>query len=106
MLIDFINLNRERGDGVIKAVVSGGKSRLRPILMTSLTTILGMIPMALGVGEGASTWQPMGIAIIGGLTVSTVLTLIVIPTAYAFVGGVGVRKERRRLTAEFESLNL
>jgi HAE1 family hydrophobic/amphiphilic exporter-1 len=106
VLIDFINLNRERGDGVIKAVVSGGKSRLRPILMTSLTTILGMIPMALGVGEGASTWQPMGIAIIGGLTVSTVLTLIVIPTAYAFVGGVGVRKERRRLTAEFESLNL
>ncbi|MDL2314720.1 efflux RND transporter permease subunit, partial [Bacteroidales bacterium OttesenSCG-928-C19] len=83
VLIDYINLNRERGMSVFKAVITGGKSRLRPVLMTTMTTILGMFPMALALGEGSELWQPMGIAIIGGLTISTLLTLIVIPVVYS-----------------------
>jgi len=95
VLIDYINLNKERGATVRKSVISGGKSRLRPVLMTTLTTILGMIPMAMGMGEGSEIWQPMGISIIGGLTISTLLTLIVIPTIYTSFH-VGDIKRRRR----------
>ena len=64
------------------AILEGGKSRLRPILMTTLTTTLGLLPLALGVGEGAEVRAPMAITVIGGLTVSTLLTLIVIPVVY------------------------
>jgi multidrug efflux pump subunit AcrB len=74
------------------AVEEAGKSRLRPVLMTSLTTIFGMIPMAIGVGNGSEMWQPMGIAIVGGLTFSTLLTLLVVPTIYA---SFQVRAERK-----------
>jgi len=95
VLIDYINLNKERGMSIYKAVVSGGKSRLRPVLMTTATTILGMIPMALGLGEGSEIWQPMGIAIIGGLTISTVLTLIVIPVIYTSFHSITVNMKRR-----------
>lgn len=97
VLIDYINLNRERGMSVIKSVVKGGKSRLRPVLMTTLTTILGMLPMAVGIGEGSEIWQPMGIAIIGGLTVSTLLTLVVIPTVYCSVNVRDIKKQRRAI---------
>jgi HAE1 family hydrophobic/amphiphilic exporter-1 len=65
------------------ALVAGGKSRLRPILMTTLTTVLGLIPLALGIGEGAEIRSPMAITVIGGLSVSTLLTLIVIPVVYS-----------------------
>jgi HAE1 family hydrophobic/amphiphilic exporter-1 len=82
VLVDYINLNRERGMGISQAVILGGKSRLRPVLMTSLTTILGMVPMSLGIGEGSELWQPMGVAIVGGLTVSTLVTLVIIPVVY------------------------
>ena len=99
VLIDYINLNKERGATVRKSVISGGKSRLRPVLMTTLTTILGMIPMAMGMGEGSEIWQPMGISIIGGLTLSTILTLIVIPTIYTSFH-VGDIKRKRRSHAE------
>ena len=78
VLVDYINLNRERGSSIIHSVVTGGKSRLRPVLMTTLTTILGMVPMAIGGGQGSETWQPMGISVIGGLTVSTLLTLVLV----------------------------
>ncbi|MDE6279935.1 MAG: efflux RND transporter permease subunit, partial [Paramuribaculum sp.] len=76
VLIDYISLNRERGMSIRKAVVDGGKSRLRPVVMTTLTTILGMVPMAVGTGQGAEMWRPMGVAVIGGLTFSTILTLL------------------------------
>ena len=79
VLVDYINLNRERGSSIIQSVVTGGKSRLRPVLMTTLTTILGMVPMAIGGGQGSETWQPRGISVIGGLTVSTLLTLVLVP---------------------------
>jgi HAE1 family hydrophobic/amphiphilic exporter-1 len=97
VLIDYITLNRERGMSVRRAVIDGGKSRLRPVLMTSLTTILGMVPMAIGQGEGAEMWRPMGIAVIGGLTFSTVLTLLFVPTMYTIFAYNGIKRTRKKL---------
>ena len=97
VMVDYINLLRERGSGITQAVIASGKSRLRPVLMTSLTTILGMLPMALGIGEGSELWQPMGISIIGGLTFSTLLTLLVVPVMYSIFGGAGVKRKRRKI---------
>jgi HAE1 family hydrophobic/amphiphilic exporter-1 len=97
VLIDYIRLCRERGQGVIKSVTTSGRSRLRPVLMTSLTTILGMVPMAIGSGVGAEMWRPLGVAIIGGLTVSTLMTLIFVPIAYSIFAAFGIAVTRRRL---------
>jgi HAE1 family hydrophobic/amphiphilic exporter-1 len=83
VLIDLINQLRAKGMEKYKAIVEGGRSRLRPILMTMLTTALGLLPLAIGIGEGAEVRAPMAITVIGGLTVSTMLTLIVIPVVYA-----------------------
>jgi HAE1 family hydrophobic/amphiphilic exporter-1 len=83
VLIDFINQLRGRGMKKTEAIIAGGHSRLRPILMTTLTTVLGLIPLALGIGEGAEIRSPMAITVIGGLTGSTLLTLIVIPVVYS-----------------------
>ncbi|MDD2938553.1 MAG: efflux RND transporter permease subunit [Proteiniphilum sp.] len=96
VLVDYINLNRERGLSIKAAVVDGGKSRLRPVLMTTLTTILGMIPLAIGTGQGSEMWQSLGIAIIGGMTFSTIVTLILIPALYSIFGGNGVKRRRRK----------
>ncbi len=97
VLIDYISLNRERGMSIRRAVVLGGKSRLRPVVMTTLTTILGMVPMAFGTGQGAEMWRPMGTAVIGGLTLSTILTLLFVPTLYCIFAYVGVKRNRRKL---------
>lgn len=97
VLIDYTILCRERGQSILNAVVTAGKSRLRPVLMTTATTILGMIPMAVSSGQGAEMWSPMAIAVIGGLTVSTILTLIYVPAMYCIFGGVGVRSQRRKM---------
>jgi HAE1 family hydrophobic/amphiphilic exporter-1 len=83
VLIDFINQLRARGMEKLEAIVEAGRSRLRPIMMTTLTTVLGLLPLALGFGEGAEVRAPMAITVIGGLTVSTMLTLVVIPVMYA-----------------------
>ncbi|MDE5941766.1 MAG: efflux RND transporter permease subunit [Muribaculaceae bacterium] len=103
VLIDYISLNRERGMSIRRAVVDGGRSRLRPVVMTTLTTILGMVPMAVGTGQGSEMWRPMGVAVIGGLTFSTILTLLFVPTLYCLFAYVGVKRQRRglrrRLTA-------
>jgi HAE1 family hydrophobic/amphiphilic exporter-1 len=96
VLVDYINLNRERGLSVDKAVILAGKSRLRPILMTTCTTILGMIPMAIPRGQGSEMWQPMAIAIVGGLTLSTILTLIYVPALYSIFGGNGIKRRRKK----------
>ena len=103
--VDYMNLLGERGSDVADAVIAGGKSRLRPVLMTSLTTILGMVPMAMGLGEGSEIWQPLGISVVGGLLVSTLLSLFIVPSLYAMLEG---RKERMaerkaRLEAEEEA---
>ncbi len=97
VLIDYISLNRERGMSIRTAVVLGGKSRLRPVVMTTLTTILGMVPMAVGTGQGAEMWRPMGTAVIGGLTFSTILTLLFVPAMYCLFAYVGVRRTRKQL---------
>ena len=97
VLIDYTQLLRERGYGLIYAAQTAARSRLRPILMTSLTTILGMTPMALSHGVGAEMWRPMAISIIGGLVVSTMLTLIYVPSMFCIFGSVGVKRKRRKL---------
>ena len=97
VLIDYISLNRERGMSIRTAVVDGGESRLRPIIMTALTTILGMVPMAVSTGQGAEMWQPMGVAVIGGLTFSTLLTLFYVPAMYCLFAAVGVKRTRKAL---------
>ncbi len=97
VLVDYINLNRERGMGIINAVVLGSKSRLRPVLMTTATTVLGMLPMALGIGEGSELWQPMGIVIVFGLTISTLVTLVLIPTIYSSFAALKVNSDRKKI---------
>ncbi|MGW9639879.1 efflux RND transporter permease subunit [Streptomyces albidoflavus] len=93
VLIDLINQYRDKGYGIIEAVIEGGRHRFRPILMTALATIFALIPMALGVtGEGGFIAQPLAVVVIGGLITSTVLTLVLVPTLYAMVE---LRKERR-----------
>lgn len=105
VLIDYITLNRERGMSITKSVLHAGKSRMRPVLMTSLTTILGMVPMAVGTGEGAEMWRPMGVAVIGGLTFSTILTLLFVPTLYTIFAFNGVRRQRRKHQQALEMSN-
>jgi hydrophobic/amphiphilic exporter-1 (mainly G- bacteria), HAE1 family len=84
VIVDYINQKKERGLNPHEAIVLSVKDRARPILMTALTTILGLIPLALGIGEGTEINQPMGITVIGGLISSTFLTLFVIPVVYSF----------------------
>ena len=102
VMVDYMNLLVERGSEVADAVIAGGKSRLRPVLMTSLTTILGMVPMAMGIGEGSETWQPMGISVVGGLLVSTFLTLFIVPALYAMMEGRKERKAARKAARQKE----
>ena len=102
VLIDMMRLLRERGYGLIRAAVAAAKSRLRPILMTSLTTILGMVPMAVSHGVGAEMWRPLGVAVIGGLTVSTILTLVYVPSMYCIFGGNGIKNQRRKMKKQRE----
>ena len=97
VLIDYIRLCRERGMGVAKAVMTSGKSRLRPVLMTTATTVLGMVPMALGIGEGSEMWQSMGITVAWGLSISTLVTLVLIPTLYAALEARRIVRERKKL---------
>lgn len=82
VLVDYINNRRSRGEDRTVAIIKAGPIRIRPIMMTALTTILGLVPMALGIGEGAELTQSMGVVVIGGLSLSTVLTLIVVPVMY------------------------
>lgn len=85
VLIDLINQMRQKGADKIDAIMEGGRSRLRPILMTTLTTTLALLPLAIGFGDGAELRAPMGITVIGGLLVSTLLTLVVIPVMYSIM---------------------
>jgi HAE1 family hydrophobic/amphiphilic exporter-1 len=82
VLVDYTKLLRKRGYSLYEAVLEGGRSRMRPVLMTSFTTMLGMLPMALSQGMGREMYSPLGVTIIGGLLISTVVTLIVVPTMY------------------------
>jgi HAE1 family hydrophobic/amphiphilic exporter-1 len=82
VLVDYMNQQRHHGVELYKAAEESGIVRLRPVLMTALTTIIGMIPMALGIGDGSETWAPLARVVIGGLFATTVLTLVFIPVTY------------------------
>ena len=85
VLVDYINTLRRNGVEKMEAIIQAGTVRLRPILMTTMTTVLGLLPMALGLGEGAEIRTPMALTVIAGLTSSTFLTLVIIPTVYSLV---------------------
>ncbi|MCM8763294.1 MAG: efflux RND transporter permease subunit, partial [Candidatus Omnitrophica bacterium] len=83
VLISYINILRSRGLSMQEAITQGGKDRLRPVLMTTITTLVGLLPLALSGGEGSEAWQPLGITMLGGLSVSTLFTMLFVPTMYA-----------------------
>ncbi len=106
VLVDYINLMRERGYELNEAIKLSGESRLRPVLMTAFTTMLGMIPMAVSSGEGSEMWKPMGIVVIGGLLISTVVTLIVVPIFYAAISRHGERDRDAEKRKEYIFMRL
>ena len=101
VLVDYINLMRERGHDLNEAIQISGQSRMRPVLMTAFTTILGMVPMAVSQGEGAEMWRPLGIVVIGGLTVATFLTLYIVPVIYGAMSKKGERDKLKKVREQF-----
>ena len=101
VLVDYINLMRERGHDLNEAIQISGQSRMRPVLMTAFTTILGMVPMAVSQGEGAEMWRPLGIVVIGGLTVATFLTLYIVPVVYGAISKKGERDKLKKVRENF-----
>ncbi len=95
VLIDYILLCRERGMGIAYAIVTSGRSRLRPVLMTTLTTVLGMVPLAIGTGEGSEMWRGLGTCVAWGLSVSTLITLVIVPVMYCVFAGNGIKRKRK-----------
>ena len=96
VLIDYTIILRERGMNIRDASVTAARSRLRPILMTTLTTVLGMLPMAVGHGEGSEMWRPLGVTVCWGLSISTLITLVLIPSVYcAFCMKAEKRKQKK-----------
>lgn len=106
VLVDYINLMRDRGYELNEAIALSGASRLRPVLMTAFTTILGMLPMALSSGTGSEAWRPMGVVVIGGLLVSTFVTLIVVPLLYGIMSKHGERDKNEQKRKEFFFLQI
>ena len=95
LLVEFINQNK-KVMGRDDAIATAGQARMRPILMTTLTTILGMVPMALGIGDGMEMMAPMGISIIGGLIASTIVTLFLVPILYSIVDDMETKSRNRK----------
>src|SRR5690625_3383712 len=96
VLVDYINILRRRGMERYEAILEAGRSRLRPILMTTLTTILAMIPLGLALGEGAEMQQPLAVTIIFGLGVSSIFTLLLIPVVYTLFDDLSAKFTRRK----------
>jgi HAE1 family hydrophobic/amphiphilic exporter-1 len=105
VLVDYINLMRDRGYELNEAIALSGRSRLRPVLMTALTTILGMLPMAISTGAGSELWRPMGITVIGGLTVSTLVTMVIIPVMYSVLAKHGERDKKQKVRKQFQFMH-
>jgi HAE1 family hydrophobic/amphiphilic exporter-1 len=105
VLVDFINLMRERGYELYEAIAISGRSRLRPVIMTSATTILGMLPLAFSTGSGSELWSPMGVAVIGGLIFSTVVTLVLVPVVYAIFSKRGERNKNIAVYSHFDFMD-
>src|SRR5690625_7192572 len=95
ILVDYINILRRRGVERYEAIIEAGKSRLRPILMTTLTTVLAMVPLGLALGEGAEMQQPLAVTIIFGLSVSSIFTLLLIPVVYTLFDDLTAKITRR-----------
>jgi len=106
VLIDFTNLMRDRGNSLDDAILKAGRSRLRPVIMTTATTILGMLPLALSTGEGSEIWKPMGIVVVGGLIFSTLVTMILVPVVYRIVVRRTERKAKRDAVAVMNSIDI
>ncbi len=107
VLVDYINQLRDRGMELFEAIVEAGRVRMRPVLMTASTTILAMLPMALGLGESGESWAPMARSVMGGLTVATILTLIIVPVIYASLERAAEKrkaKKARKRKAKLEKL--
>jgi len=104
VLVDYANLLRRRGIEIFEAVTEAGKSRLRPILMTTLTTVLGLIPMAFVPGEGTEMSQAIGKTLLGGLTVSTILTLFLVPTIYYIFEKLVAKREVKKQEKEMRRM--
>lgn len=100
VLIDYIKLLRGREIPAAEAIIGGGVARLRPVLMTTFTTILAMLPLALSLGEGTEMWRPMAISVIGGLLFSTIVTLVLVPVMYGIFEGKAVATDLRSMEAE------
>jgi len=105
VLVDFINLMRDRGYELYEAISISGRSRLRPVIMTSATTILGMFPLAMSKGSGSELWSPMGVSVIGGLIFSTVVTLVLVPVVYAIFAKHGERNKNLAVYSEMDFMN-
>ena len=95
LLVDFVNQARKAGKDRVEAIMEAGAVRLRPILMTTLAMIFGMIPLALGLGEGSEQRAPMAHAVIGGIITSTLLTLVVVPILYTYLDDLGAWVSRK-----------
>ena len=100
VLIDFINLLRARGQPLAEAIIEAGRSRLRPVLITTLSSVAGMLPMVFGGGEGAAMWKPMGATVAGGLLFSMLITLVLVPTLYSLAHSRAERKRLAKLTPQ------
>lgn len=105
VLVDYINLMRERGYEVNEAIIISGESRLRPVLMTAFTTIMGMLPMAISTREGSEIWNPMGIAVISGLIFSTLITMILVPVVYSFFMRRSERRKLKKVRAQYHFMD-
>lgn len=97
VLIDYINITREREVPLFEAIVESGRQRLRPVMITTLTTLLGMLPMAMSHGDGSATWRPLGITVCGGLAVSTFVTMFIIPVLYYIVETWREKRKAKRV---------
>lgn len=106
VLVDYIDLMRERGHSLYESIALSGASRLRPVLMTAMTTVLGMVPMALSTSEGSEMWVSMGIVVIGGTVVSTMITLFIVPILYAITTGRQEKKQAKRESDDYIFLDI
>ncbi len=106
VLVDYINLMRDRGYELNEAIALSGQSRIRPVLMTAFTTILGMVPMAMSTSEGSEMWQGMGIVVIGGLTVSTFITLVVVPVLYGIFCRKNEKDDQKKIRKQFVFMDI